>query len=294
MAPKLVNVGHALCRHNRRRARSQTDHARISADQSHSQAVGLEIAMLKIVKDSVLKVSRSFGYDIVPLREMKERDFALHLRELLARLDIDCVLDVGANAGQYHDFLRDRVLYDGPIVSFEPVSRHVDALRERSRSDRDWHIEGYALGSSNGSMPINVMVSDQFSSFLEPDHGQVKDYAELNVPCHTETVTVRTLDVVLPVLQERIGFDRPYLKIDTQGFDIEVLRGAGDSLPAVKALQTEASVIGIYKGMPQYMDTIRYLEQRGFDITGLYPVSRDSALRLVEFDCVMINRSAAA
>jgi hypothetical protein len=56
--------------------------------------------MLKIVKDSVLKVSRSFGYDIVPLREMKERDFALHLRELLARLEIDCVLDVGANAGQ--------------------------------------------------------------------------------------------------------------------------------------------------------------------------------------------------
>ena len=78
--------------------------------------------MLKIVKDSVLKVSRSFGYDIVPLREMKERDFALHLRELLARLEIDCVLDVGANAGQYYDFLRDRVLYDGAIISFEPLS----------------------------------------------------------------------------------------------------------------------------------------------------------------------------
>ena len=140
------------------------------------------------------------------------------------------------------------------------------------------------LGSRNGSMPINVMVSDQLSSFLEPDH---------DVPCHTETVTVRTLDVVLPVLQERIGFDRPYLKIDTQGFDIEVLRGAGDSLPAVKALQTEASVIGIYRGMPQYMDIIRYLDERGFDITGLYPVSRDSALRLVEFDCVMINRVVA-
>jgi FkbM family methyltransferase len=223
---------------------------------------------------------------------MKERDLALHLRELLNRLEIDCVLDVGANAGQYRDFLRDKVLYDGPIVSFEPVSRHVEVLRKRSRGDRNWHIEGYALGSSDGQMPINVMVSDQFSSFLEPDHARVKDYAKLNVACHTEAVTVRTLDVVLPVLQERIGFDRPYLKIDTQGFDIEVLRGALNSLPIVKALQTEASVISIYKGMPQYMDTIRYLDELGFDITGLYPVSRDSALRLVEFDCVMINRSA--
>ena len=249
--------------------------------------------MLKIVKDFVLKVSRSFGYDIVPLREMKERDFALHLRELLARLDIDCVLDVGANAGQYRDFLRDKVLYDGSDHLLRTGESAHRCVARTQPGDRDWHIEAYALGSSDGAMPINVMVSDQFSSFLEPDHDRVKDYAELNVACHTETVTVRTLDVVLPVLQERIGFDRPYLKIDTQGFDIEVLRGAGDSLSAVKALQTEASVIGIYKGMPQYMDIIRYLDERGFAITGLYPVSRDSSLRLVEFDCVMINRAVA-
>ena len=51
-------------------------------------------------------------------------------------------------------------------------------------------------------------------------------------------------------------------------------------------------MINIYKGMPQYMDTIRFLDERGFDITGFYPVSRDSALRLVEFGCVMINRNA--
>ena len=47
--------------------------------------------MLKIVKDSVLKVTRCFGYDIVPLRDMKERDFSVHLRELLTRLDVDGV-----------------------------------------------------------------------------------------------------------------------------------------------------------------------------------------------------------
>ena len=178
--------------------------------------------MLKIVKDSVLKVSRSLGYDIVPLREMKERDFALHLRELLTHLRIDCVLDVGANVGQYHDFLRDKVLYDGPIVSFEPVGGHVELLRER------------------------------------------------------------------------LNFDRPYLKLDTQGFDMEVLRGGRDSLPDVRALQTEASVIGIYKGMPGYMETIRYLDGCGFDVTGFYPVSRDRSLRLIEFDCVMMNRRATA
>jgi FkbM family methyltransferase len=249
--------------------------------------------MLKIVKQSVLRVSRSLGYDIVPLREMKERDLALHLRELLRRLDIDCVLDVGANSGQYHDFLRNKVFYDGAIVSFEPVSHHVQALRERSLTDRGWRVEGYALGNLEGSLPINVMVSDQFSSFLEPDATAVNEFADLNKPCHRETVEMHTLDAVLPGLQQRLGFQRPYLKIDTQGFDIEVLRGATASLPKMRALQTEASVIGIYKGMPPYMETIRYLDERGFDITGIYPVSRDGGLRLVEFDCVMINRNAA-
>ena len=73
-----------------------------------------------------------------------------------------------------------------------------------------------------------------------------------------------------------------------------MLEGARQSLPGMLALQSEASVIGIYKGMPGYMDTIRYLGDCGFDITGFYPVSRDRSLRLIEFDCVMINRAIAA
>ena len=249
--------------------------------------------MLKIVKDSVLRISRSLGYDIVPLRDMKERDFALHLGELLARLEIDCVLDVGANVGQYHDFLRDRVLFGGIIVSFEPVSRHVYRLRERAKADPDWHIEPYALGARPDRLSINVMVSDRFSSFLQPDNARVRELDAMNVACRTETVAVKTLDSVLPMLRERLGIRRPYLKLDTQGFDIEVMEGARASLPAIPALQSEASVLGIYKGMPGYMDTIHYLGERGFDITGLYPVSRDRSLRLIEFDCVMINRAMA-
>ena len=145
------------------------------------------------------------------------------------------------------------------------------------------------MGAAEGSLPLNVMVSDQFSSFLEPDNSRAPDIGELNVPRHVETVAVRTLDTVLPALRERLGFERPYLKLDTQGFDMEVLRGGSASLSTVLALQTEASVIGIYKGMPTYMETIRYLGERGFELSGLYPVARDSSLRLFEFDCVMIR-----
>ena len=249
-----------------------------------------EIIMLKIVKDSVLRVSRSFGYDIVPLREMKERDFALHLRELLAHLDIDCVLDVGANAGEYRDFLRDKVLYDGPIISFEPVSRHIDALRERSRGDRDWHIEGYALGSSGRvhADQCDGLRSVQFVSRARPRPREGLCRAERAVPhgnghgAHPRRRAARPAGTHR--LRPAVPQDR-HPGVRYRGPARRRRQPAGG-----KALQTEASVIGIYKGMPQYMDIIRYLDERGFDITGLYPVSRDSALRLVEFDCVMINR----
>jgi FkbM family methyltransferase len=231
--------------------------------------------MLKAFRQSVLKITRSFGYELVPLGEMKERDLALHLSELLARLEIDCVLDVGANVGQYRDFLRERVLYGGTIVSFEPVSRHVGLLSERAGADPGWHIEPYALGA-------------------QPDHMSI-DVDKSSAASRIETVMVKTLDMVLPALARRLGFRRPYLKLDTQGFDIDVLKGAEDSLSGIPALQSETtSVFGIYKGMPSYMDTIHYLGERGFDITGLYPVSRDRSLRLIEFDCVMINRSMTA
>jgi FkbM family methyltransferase len=249
--------------------------------------------VLKIVKDSALRVARTFGYDIVPLREMKERDFALHLHALFTQLRIDCVIDVGANVGQYRDFLRNQVLYDGTIVSFEPVGRHVEVLKQRSLHDARWHVEGYALGRERGRLPINVMKSDQFSSFLEPDNSLIPAFAPLNVASHVESVELRTLDEVMPRLRDTVEFRCPYLKLDTQGFDIEVLRGAESVLPSIVALQTEASVIGIYKGMPDYMETIRYLNERGFDVTGLYPISRDDRLRLIEFDCVMVNRALA-
>jgi FkbM family methyltransferase len=252
------------------------------------------IMTLRPLKTWIRNTARALGYDILPLRDMKDRDFSIHLGQLFRFLEIDCVLDVGANTGQYHDFLRDKVGYRGLIVSVEPVRHNIEILQSRRADDSRWDILGYALGRAESTLPIHVMKSDQFSSFLTPDNSAVPSFDGLNEAAHTETVPVRRLDDVLPVLQQRHGFRNIYLKLDTQGFDLEVLAGAQASLPGIKALQTEASIIGIYKDMPDYVETIRVLNQRGFDISGLYPISRDPGMRLIEFDCVMINRAVVA
>ncbi|HEX9463834.1 MAG TPA: FkbM family methyltransferase [Alphaproteobacteria bacterium] len=249
--------------------------------------------MLKIVKDLILKTSRSFGFEIMPLRDVCERDFAIHLGQLFDEFGIDCVFDVGANSGQYRDFLRERVFYAGLIVSFEPVARNIDILRQRSQRDRHWIVEDYALSAQTGTLSINVTAESQLSSFLTPDYTKLPRIEGFNVVDHTETVATRTLDDVFPKLRERLGFRNAYLKIDTQGHDMEVLHGGIQTLDQFCALQTEASVIGIYKDMPGYMETIKYLGDHYFDVTGFYPIQRDRRLRLIEFDCVAVNRAVA-
>ena len=139
--------------------------------------------MLKIVKDSVLKVSRSLGYDIVPLREMRERDFALHLGELLTQLEIDCVLDVGASIGGDAQHLVDlaamgsamaRVLFDlgrptvgllnigvEEVKGLEEVREAGQILRERPLPNLDYF--GFVEGDDIGKGTVDVVVTEGFA-----------------------------------------------------------------------------------------------------------------------------------
>ena len=59
-------------------------------------------------------------------------------------------------------------------------------------------------------------------------------------------------------------------------------------LNKVVALQSEISVMPLYEGMPDYIESLNVFRQAGFELTGLYPVSRDpGSLQLIELDCVM-------
>jgi FkbM family methyltransferase len=244
---------------------------------------------MKALKRAARKLVRKLGYEVVPTAFLEHHAFARHLDTLFRELQIDCVLDVGANRGQYHDFLRDRVGFNGWIISFEPVPQTIALLRAFAAADPRWLIQGYALGSEEGRQAINVMKPDFLSSFRAPDYSKVRLYTEREVFDHVESVDVRTLDSVIGELRRGHPFTNPYLKLDTQGFDLEVIRGASSTLPEIRALQTELSVRPMYEKAPSYREMLDALTERGFDITAMFPVGRDERLRVIEFDCVMVN-----
>jgi FkbM family methyltransferase len=245
--------------------------------------------MRGVVKRAITRVVRRLGYEIVPRGDLERRALALHLENLFRKLDIRCVLDVGANRGQYVQFLRERVGYRGLVVSFEPISQNLVPLRKKAQADPQWIIRGHALGSEDTRLEINVMKVDLLSSFLSPHPAMVEMFRDVNVIDHKESVEVRRLDSVMAELADGRNLGNLYLKVDTQGFYLEVIRGAAATLPRVRALQTEISMRPLYLNAPSFRETLDVLLERSFAVSGMFPVVRDPAMRVVEFDCVMVN-----
>lgn len=238
--------------------------------------------------------ARITGLELIPSWRLETFAFESFLRRLFETYSVDLVLDVGANQGQYRDFIRYQVGYNGLIISFEPDPACVKVLLERSKLDNNWQIEPFALGSQEAKLELRVAADSHFNSFLNPDRSGLTDklFKYKSAVDHAEVVAVRKLDGYMDYLLE-LGVSRPYLKLDTQGFDLEVLRGAAMFLNNVCALQTEASVRGIYEGMPDYREMLDFLTMAGFDLSHDFPVSHDPALRLIEFDCIAVNSKFA-
>lgn len=190
---------------------------------------------------------------------------------LLASRGIDVVLDVGANVGQYGLELR-AAGYEGRIVSFEPLSQAFAELSRVAEADGRWECRRLALASSEGSAEINVSGNSYSSSLLEMKDRHLRSAPD-SAYTGTEKIPLGTLDSIWQeVVREG---ERPYLKLDVQGFELEVLRGASASLGEVAAVQSELSLVPLYEGAPLFGDLIDYLQAHGFRLAGLEPGFED-------------------
>lgn len=230
--------------------------------------------------------------------EVRHLDPFLRIEDYLPRVlfpyhGIDCVLDVGAHTGEYGQALREAG-YQGDLVSFEPVRVSFDRLVQRAADDPRWHVHQLALGACDETRAINVTRTTTFSSLRPPRHDVVEEFvAHGNVVDHREEITVRRLDGLFDEVTAGLSATAVYLKMDTQGWDLDVIAGARGVLDRVLALQSELSVLPIYDEMPGFETALHTLTDLGFEMSAMFPVSRDRHLRLVELDCVMTRVAAS-
>ena len=164
-------------------------------------------------------------------------------------------------------------------------------LREAAAGDPQWSVHPVALGSEDGETSMHV-VPGTLSSVLAPSDFGAERYAQLREP-EAVPIRVRRLDEMLDELTAGLDEPRIYLKLDTQGYDVEAFRGAGDRVREFVGMQSEVALMRIYEGMPRLPEALSLYESSGFEVTALYPVSRESATaRVLEFDCVMVRAGA--
>lgn len=205
-------------------------------------------------------------------------------------LDVNVVLDVGANKGQFAKRMR-AAGYTGRIVSFEPLEKFIDILRKESADDPDWIVMPYALGAEDTETEINV--ADGPLSSLLPSSEFGKAWAPKLTRTHPETIQVRRLDSVLDEAYAGLEGPRTFLKLDTQGFDLEAFRGAGHRVEEILGVQSEVAGVPIYDGMPRFVEAIVEYEKAGFELAGMFPVTiHPQTLRVIEFDAVLVRPDA--
>lgn len=195
-------------------------------------------------------------------------------REALLRQDcVDLVIDVGAHAGEYGRGLRASG-YTGTIVSFEPVRRQFERLLATSAGDSAWECQNRAGGARSETATINISGNDGFSSSLlamEQAHERAVSESRYE---SKETIEVVSLD---EALRNRHPSRPPasYLKVDTQGYEHEVLAGAASTLQHCLAVELELSLTALYEDQLLIGEMINLMRGHGFQPTHLEPEFTD-------------------
>lgn len=237
-------------------------------------------------------IMRSEKYDRLRILENykpSDSTFNEHLRQVFKRLNVACVLDVGANDGTYAESLRKGVGYEGWIHSFEPLPGRREELLSKSANDPRWVIHTCALGAESGEAEFNVTADDVFSSFLAPDAGQPAKYADSNRVSQKVKVKVSTVAEMLPEILKTCGGGPVYLKMDTQGFDLQVFAGAAPVISHIVGLQSELAFRTIYASAPDWKVMLDAVEKVGFLPSLLLPISFDHDISILEADGIFVR-----
>ena len=204
----------------------------------------------------------------------------------LDKHDYKTVLDVGASRGQFALVAR-ATWPHCRIVCFEPLPAAVAKLKQVFVDDRDVTVRETALGAQAALSTLNISSRDDSSSLL-PIGRQAKEYPGTAAAGVLEVPVNRISDYIDDSCLEPI-----LLKIDVQGYELEVLRGAEDKLDRIDSVLCECSFVELYDGQPLIGAVVSYLSARGFQLDFIATPRRSASGQQLQTD-VFFRRSQPA
>jgi FkbM family methyltransferase len=217
---------------------------------------------MSFIKSGIQRLFSGLGFEVHQIVDETGRDPLQDMRKLATRSSRVVVMDVGANVGQL--VLRFRSAFKDPSIhAFEPGESAFAELQRRTSAIPDVHLNHFALGAQSGSLELVENTDSSMSSLLEPgtDYwGSIKQ---------RRPVKEQTLDEYCAM--HRVN-EIDILKSDTQGFDLEVLKGANQMLTSrrVHMVFLEITFSDMYKRLPRLDDIYGFLIDRGFQLVAFY------------------------
>lgn len=195
----------------------------------------------------------------IQIKKYPDSDHARRMK-MVNYYRIDTLFDIGANAGQYALKMRE-LGYKNRIISFEPLSSAFKVLKENSSKDDNWIINNYAVGDQNCKTLINVAGNSYSSSILNmlPNH---IENAPNSMYVSQEKIDIKKLDTIFNSFCNQE--EKVMLKIDTQGYEKNVIDGAIESLKKIEIIQLEMSIAPLYENEILLVEMIEYLRKIGF------------------------------
>ena len=208
---------------------------------------------------------------------------------MLNRNSVDVVIDVGANEGQYARLMRE-LGFGGRIISFEPLTIAHERLSLAARNDPSWTVAPrMALGDHEGEICLNVASNGGASSsvfpMLETHERAAPDVRYIG----SEVVPISRLDSVAKTF---FGDKKNnvFLKVDVQGYELQVLEGASNLLDQIVGAQLEVTFVPLYDGQALLPAVSDYMLRKGFEVWGIIPVLLDdSSGRMLQADVIFFR-----
>lgn len=214
------------------------------------------------MKELIRRAVRAVGYDITRWQpDRYERGF--NSRHLATIAKPRTVFDVGVGNGSYPLY---EAYPDAVFVLVEPV-REYEPVVEQIRQKYDCRVVFKAVGAQEGQLEFTVDKTDPEKSSFETRSGLTSRAHQLE----KRVVPVTTLD---RILEENPDLPRPILlKIDTEGHEIEALRGAGKLLEVADMIIAEVSVAERFQGGYRFEDMILFMKERGWHVADILSIA---------------------
>jgi FkbM family methyltransferase len=219
------------------------------------------------------KIISFTGYKISSLKYIYSSE--INLINSITFFKIKSIIDVGANEGQFIlRLLKNN--FKGNVISFEPISDAHEKLLINAKKNKkkiSWYVaEKCGLGAKDFSNDIFISQHSESSSLLRilPKHTNLKP---LSKTISAERIKIKKLDNFYENIKK---LDKNiFLKIDTQGYELEVLKGAERTLELITALVVEVSLVKLYENQPHWLDIVNFLKERNFVIWSVDRVMGD-------------------